>query len=504
VDEPAHLACGMEWLDRGTYRMEDQHPPLARVLAALGPYLSGIRLQGVWDKDPTHFGMYSEGQHLYFAGDHYERTLILSRLGILPCFWIACLAVYFWARRYFGNPTGVVAVALFSFVPTVLAHAGLGTTDMALTAFLGAAFVAFLAWCENPSPRRSLLFGVTGALAVLSKFSSLVFFPAAVAAALAVYLVAARPGVRRLFGLTRRLLLPAALAGATAILVVWAGYRFHVGPVSFARFPLPAPEIYSGIESVIEHNRTGHLAYLLGQHSAFGWWYFFPVVLGVKTPIPYLLLAGLGAAISLARFRKLGGAYVFPLGFAVAVLGVGMAGHINVGLRHILPVYIGLSVVAAVGTVRLFELARGSGRARAALVALAGWLAVTSLVAHPDYLAYFNLIAGEEPERIVADSDLDWGQDMTRLATRLRELGATSVTFRPLVFDDYGKRGLPPMDFGSALEPSPGWNAVGLTGWKVLRMGLNPPATPWPDRTTVKPVERVGKSILLYYFPAAH
>src|ERR1017187_39029 len=93
VDEPAHIACGMEWLDRGTYKMEDQHPPLARVMAALGPYLSGIRSQGVWDKNPGQAGMYSEGQNIYYAGYRYNLTLVLSRLGILPFFWIACLAV---------------------------------------------------------------------------------------------------------------------------------------------------------------------------------------------------------------------------------------------------------------------------------------------------------------------------------------------------------------------------------------------------------------------------
>jgi hypothetical protein len=501
VDEPAHLACGMEWLERGTYVMEDQHPPLARVLAALGPYLDGVRLQGVWDKDPTHFGMYSEGQHIYYAGDRYDRTLVLSRLGILPCFWVACLAVWFWARRTFGVPTAVVAVGLFSFVPSVLAHAGLGTTDMALTAFLGAAFAALLAWCEEPSPRRSVLLGVTGALAILSKFSSLAFFPAAAITALAAYLVATRSGSRAYIGQAKRLLVPSATALAAAMLVVWAGYRFHFGPAAFAGISLPAPELYSGIQSVMEHDRTGHLTYLLGEHSVFGWWYFFPVVLAVKTPIAFLALAAFGAVVALGRFRESGGASFHPLGFALAILGVGMAGHINVGLRHILPIYLGLSIVAAMGAVRLYELGRGSGWAKAALVFLVGWFALTSLVDHPDYLAYFNVIAGDEPERIVADSDLDWGQDMTRLGTRLRELGAASVTFRPLVFDYYDKRGLPPMDFGSPLEPSAGWNAVGLTEWKVLRMGVDPPATPWPDRTTAKPVERVGKSTLLYYFP---
>jgi hypothetical protein len=371
---------------------------------------------------------------------------------------------------------------------------------MALTAFLGAVFVALLAWCERPDARRSVWLGAAGALAVLSKFSSLVFFPAAAAVALAAYLVAARPGFRRSFGLVRRSLIPLALAAAVAIAIVWAGYRFHFGPVFFAKISLPAPELYSGIRSVYNHNLTGHPSYLLGQHSIHGWWYFFPVVLAVKTPIPFLLLAIFGAATCLRRFRQLNGAYLFPLAFSLAILAVGMLGHIDVGIRHVLPIYLGLSVVAAVGVVRLYEI--GRGWARAALWVCAGWLALTSLLAHPDYLPYFNAIAGDEPERIVADSDLDWGQDMTRLATRLREIGAPRVTFRPLVFDDYeGGRGLPPLDFGSSLVPSPGWNAVGITEWKVLRMGLPAPAVPWPDRPEFKPAERVGKSILLYYFP---
>jgi hypothetical protein len=501
VDEPAHIACGMEWLERGTYTMESQHPPLARVMAALGPYLSGVRLQGVWDKNPTQGGMYEEGQYIYYGGDHYNRTLVLSRLGMLPFFWIACLSVYFWARRFFGNPTAVVSVWIFSFLPAVLAHAGLGTTDMALTALTGAAFVSMLAWLENPTLRRSALFGAACGLAVLAKFSSLAFLPPAVAVALVGYLVAERPGLRRLFGHVRRLALPLVGAVAVALLAIWAGYRFHYGPTTWPGGRLPAPELWSGIQAVIRHNRSGHPSYLLGENGIYGWWYFFPVVLAVKTPLPFLALAGFGAVISLARWRQKSGAYLIPLGFALAILGVGMAGHINVGLRHILPIYLGLAIVAAIGALRLYEIAGRGHWAMGALMLVAFWFAVTSLAAHPDYLAYFNVIAGDEPERIVADSDLDWGQDMTRLGTRLREIGATRVTLQPLVFDFYDRRGLPPMDFGSPLAPAPGWNAVSLTQWKVMRMGVDPPLTPWPDRTTMKPIERVGKGMLLYYFP---
>jgi hypothetical protein len=351
--------------------------------------------------------------------------------------------------------------------------------------------------------RNSALLGAAGGLAVLSKFSSLVFFPAVTGAALLIYLVAAWPGFLRGLGLIVRRVLPLAAAVVVAALVVWAGYDFHYGPTLWPGISLPAPELYNGIKNVIDHNHGGHSTYLFGQYSIFGWWYFFPVVLAVKTPLPFLALAGFGAVISLMRWREKGGAYLYPLGFALAILGVGMASHIDVGVRHILPIYLGLSIVAAVGTVRLYELSRAGGWVKAVFVILVGWFALTSLGAHPDYLPYFNALAGDEPERIMADSDLDWGQDMTRTANRLHELGVTKITFMPLVFDFYDKRGFPELDYGSALVPSPGWNAVSITGWKILRWGVRSPQVPWPDDPQYKPFlrERVGKGILLYYFP---
>ena len=516
VDEVAHIACGMEWLDRGAYTIEDQltgqtdynsNPPLARAMGALGPYLSGIGMQGVWDRQQDVYGLYGEGRAILYAGDHYQRTLALSHLGILPFFWIGCLAVYFWARKYFGKPTGVVAVFLFSFVPSVLAHASVSTTDMALTAFMGAVFVAMLLWCEHPTGGRSVLFGIMGALAILSKFSSLAFFPPAALAVFAAYLAAARPGARQVFGSIKHLLLPAALALGVAALVVWTGYRFHFGAVSFAGIQLPAPEFFNGIHSVWMHNQSGHPSYLLGMHSEFGWWYFFPVVLGVKTPIPFLLLFFYGAWESVRRWKEKAGAFLFPLGFSLAILGVGMAGNINVGVRHILPVYVGFSITAAVGVLRLYELGRTAAWTKWVLWLCMGWMAFTSLAAHPDYLPYFNFLARDEPEtvpgvhgpeKILADSDLDWGQDMRRLAARLKEKGIDHFTMMPLIFDDYVKDGLPRMYRGNPNRPNPGWNAVSITMWLNMRMRAS---HPWPDNPDAQPVEHVGKGILLYYFP---
>ena len=199
-----------------------------------------------------------------------------ARLGELPFFWVACLVVYGWGRRYFGPAVGVAALFLFSFVPTVLAHAGLATTDMALTAFLGAAFLTALIWIEHPTVPHALVFGACTGLAALSKFSSLVFLPAAMAAALVWYLAMERPRPRWLATEAWRRVPTFALAVAVGALAIWAGYRFSFGKVDFAPFRLPAPELYSGIQEVMRHNRGGHHAYLLGQRSQTGFWYFFP------------------------------------------------------------------------------------------------------------------------------------------------------------------------------------------------------------------------------------
>jgi hypothetical protein len=127
---------------------------------------------------------------------------------------------------------------------------------------------------------------------------------------------------------------------------------------------------------------------------------------------------------------------------------------------------------------------------------------VSSALSHPDYIAYFNELAGDRPEKIIVDSDLDWGQDMKRLSARLREVGATEVAFDPFIIAHLELvHGFPPIKPLDARAPSPGWNAVSLTMLKLDRLGMrgHPEIIPWPE--LVPQQERVGKGVLLYYFP---
>jgi hypothetical protein len=497
IDEPGHIACGLEWLDKGVYQWERQHPPLARIATALGPYLLGARSQHSPNPDQN-----LEGLRILYEGHQYEQTLAAARGGVLPFFWLACLVVYWWGRSYCGRAGALVAVFLFTFLPPVLAHAGLATTDMAVTAFMGAAFFAGLSWTGQPGTGRAVVFGLAVAGGILSKFSFLAFFPVSVFLALALCYGSRRPPAAEVVSYVRARVSTLAVAILVACLVTWAGYRFSMGRPDAASMVLPAPELFQGIQAVAQHNQEGHSTYLLGDRSKTGFLLFFPVTLIVKTPIPFMVLLGLGIALLLRKRIAAKGAWI-PLAFAVGMLAVGMSSRINIGLRHILPIYIGLSLVAAVAGLRLLALADERVWVRIALLALAIWFAASSALSHPDYLPYFNELAGDRPENILVDSDLDWGQDMKRLGERLRRAGAEWVMFTQFALADLQKEhGFPLVLRSDVPSPSPGWNAVSVTVWKRSRMQLyetHPEITPWPDRFT--PQERVGKSILLWYFP---
>jgi len=331
--------------------------------------------------------------------------------------------------RYFGAAVAVAALCLFSFLPSILAHAGLATTDMPVTAFIGAAFLSALIWAERPTLRNGLLFGLCAGLAALSKFSALAYLPAAIAVSLVWFYFVEHRKPSSIATAVRERIPSLGLAVLTACLLIWAMYRFSFGPTSFG-IRLPAPEPHAGIEQVIRHNSEGHPSFLLGEIAQNGIWYYFPLVLAIKTPIAFLLLTGYGVALAFRNRDRLGNAWT-PLAFSAGILGVAVCSRINIGIRHVLPIYIGLALLAGIAAVRLLEMANLRKATAAALGFLLLWFAGSSLLSHPDYLPYFNELAGSHPENIVVDSDLDWGQDMKRLARRLGQAGAQELFMVP-------------------------------------------------------------------------
>jgi len=502
-DEPAHVGSGMEWLDRGTYTYEVQHPPLARAAVALGPYLDGARSHGqqnLWVEGNAILYGGAQGRAGSYESGAYLRTLALARMGVLPFFLLAALAVWLWARHLFGTRAAAAAVALFTTLPPVLAHAGLATTDMPVTAALTLALYAFTRYLARPTRARGALLGGAVALAVLCKLSSVVFIPACGGAILAAWWLTERGRAHARGADLRpklvRLARPLPVAAAVALLLTWAAYHFSTGRVYGV--PVLFPELFLGMREVVAHNSQGHAAYLMGEVRRTGWWYFFPIALAVKTPLPFLALALGGAATAVRRaYAGRDWRSAAPVLAVAMILAISMLSRINIGVRHVLPVYPLLAIVAGFGAARLWSrVGPGTGIRRGALAAGALWLAVGSARAHPDYLSYFNELAANRREPVLVDSDLDWGQDLQRLAdtVRARRIGAISLAYWGSA--DPRRHGLPNLRCLRPVDRVSGWVAASEASVRGLRRDRS---FTWLRAYGM--VTQAGTSIGLYYVP---
>ncbi len=536
-DEPAHIASGMEWLERGIYTYELQHPPLARLAVALGPYLHGLRspgpdqlkLKGELVVVPVSGvgRMWRDGLFILHSRGQYMLNLALARIGVLPFFLLGAVVVWFWACKLFDRLTALVAVLLYTVSPNVLAHAGLATTDIGCAATMVATLYAFTLWLERPTAKRGLLLGLAGGLALITKFSAIVFLPACIAAIAILCWFMAGNGWRAQIRRGRRWWQSIAVASLVAFLICWAVYRFSVGPLTtpadreraqldrpdalagvmhdlaykVGELPIyPLTEMVRGIESVAQHNAEGHRSFLLGEVREDGWWYFFPVALAVKTPIAFIVLVGVGLVLLGRRAaRERSWQFLVPPLCSLVVVLISIPSNINIGLRHILPVYPLLAIVAAYGA--MSWLSSPTRRLKFAAAALILWLVVSSARAHPDYLAYFNEFAGRQPEKILISGDLDWGQDLHRLARTVDELDIPELAIAyngsayPAFHIPVPVRDLVPN------QPTTGWVAISL--WRLK--GGPPPGIGLVDGFAwleqYRPVVHVGKSIRLYHVP---
>jgi len=479
-DEPAHLAAGMELLDRGTYTYEEQHPPLARVAAALGPYLLGARSHG----EDNIFG---EGKAILYASGDYLRTLSAARLGTLPFFLLLVAVTWIWAWLEFGAIHALISALLLVSLTTVLAHAGLATTDVPLAAGATAALFAFVLWLERPNGWRGAAFGAAVALAITTKFSALVFLPACFLSIVVLRWWCER---RRWTPLRIARHSPVGLlAGAAAFgLIVWAAYGFSADLLQ------PYRKLWAGVQAVAEHNALGHPAFFWGEIRYDGWWLFFPVALLVKTPLPFLLLSGYGTIVLLREHRH-EWRHLVPLLSAVAILLVAMPSRLDLGVRYVLPFYPMMTLVAGFGAAHL--LALRSRAARAVSVALVIGEVVISTGAHPDYLPYFNVFAADKPERLLVDSDMDWGQDVNRVAAELRARGVRQVTAALQGDADLSQHGFPSYKDLDYHEPTGGWIVISVTQFAFGTSA--PPFDGFRGLEAFEPVAMIGKTVLLYY-----
>ncbi|PYQ11866.1 MAG: hypothetical protein DMH00_07240 [Acidobacteria bacterium] len=416
-DEAVHLAAGYSYLARGDFRLNPEHPPFIKEISAL-PVFLGYRIP--FRPDDRLWGAAEEWKigrdFLYRSPLSWDRILFAARIPDLILGLILVGLVGLWSYRLWGGRAALLAMAMAAFEPNLIANASLVTTD------LGAALFTFLTlyllWEYAAAPAWRLLAGagIATGLALASKYSTVILLPIAGMVILGEILFCGGefPLPPRSTRVKQRIPSGPAerVARAIAPFIVLVVVAASVIPVVYLFQGFSTWWI--GFGQVLVHQQEGHHAFFLGEYSTQGWWSYFPVAFLVKTPVGtlMLMLASLILCRRGASFRRKDVLYLLV---PVAILFLAAArGRINIGLRHILPVYPLLMVAAS----RLATLRFPSAWTRAlALGTPVAFTAISSLSVAPHQLAYFNEVVGgpDRGSKYLSDSNIDWGQDLLGL-----------------------------------------------------------------------------------------
>ena len=432
-DELIYIAAGYRHLTAGDFALNTEQPPLAKLAAAVPLALLGLR-EPPRTGDPWEWAF----QLIHKTNDP-ARVIAAARVpSVLVTLALAAL-LWRWTRSAYGPRAGLLALALAAFHPSLLAHGHLATTDVAAALTMAGASWAYWYWSRGPGLLRASALAASIGVALATRLTAFVLVPAFLLLECAAILGTAREGR----GARVRAAVRAAAATLVAVpLVVWAAYGFRFAPfpgetvahppaselgapgrlLSLALEHRLLPEAYlEGARYVAQHNVAGHPTYLLGEvSSTVGPWYYYLVAFAVKNTPGFLVAVALALAASWSRRREPAALLAHALVPAGLVLLAASAGRIQIGERYILAVYPYLIVVAGAALARQMETARG--RAVVAAVLTAHVLPV--LVQTPrGYVPYFNALAGgtDGGHRVLADSNLDWGQDLPRLAAWMRK-----------------------------------------------------------------------------------
>ena len=517
-DEGIHISAGYSYWKLGDYSWNVEHPPLVKMASTLPLVLMGLTAEPNGAdgkrKDQVRYGV----DFLYKNRRDADSILFAARSANILLTLLFAAAVAWWTRRRYGPWAGLAAAAFCAFDPNLIAHGRYVTTDFPVTVFFFFACVLWVEYLEQGTPRRLLAAAAVIGLALLTKFSAVLLIPSLV-------ILYAACWVRRPKEFpVRRAALAAGTVIATVGLMVAVVYwpetvrcwRTKVPQMSTLvvrgnptgeilyylgrKLHLPAHAYLFGLNAVADHNAGGHSSYLLGMRSETGWWYYFPVVFAVKSTMAALAAAMLLLAGALWQVWKREWISPMTLGLALPPLlyfVFSMTSGINIGMRHILPIYPFLYVGAAAW------LARATWRP--------GLYVLGTLVAlqmgecariTPDYLAFFNELAGgpgRGPEYLV-DSNIDWGQDVKKLGLWLDAHGGKRRA-RVYYFGNAQMRyyGIDEMGYPEPLDEK-GWDAIdeycvaNVTPLNGVYVPLNSLA---PLRMR-EPVAKIGWSMYVY------
>jgi hypothetical protein len=531
-DEGIHIWSGYAYLTLGDYSWNTEHPPLVKIICALPLLRLGLAAPSNPALPPGNQVRYGI-DFLYRNRRPADTILFTARSANILLTLLFIVAVAWWTRRRWGPAAGICAAALCALDPNLIAHGRYVTTDYPLTAFFFFACVLWVEYLEQGGRKRLLAAAGAFAIAMVVKFSAILLVPSLVLLYVVCWI--RRPAefpIRRAVGVAVVMFAMLTLTVAVVywpetircfrtrtealekvvnqdnfigLTLAWLGERFH----------LPAHDYLLGLARVAEHNTGGHPSYLLGMRSTTGFWYYFPVAFAVKSTLAALAALLLVTVLGSWMVLRNGLRSVTPMALGLAVppllyFAFSMTSAINLGLRHILPVYpflyVGLAALLA-GPWRTLH-----AKAYATLGAIAAMIVVLVQAGecasiYPDYLAFFNSAAGgpgRGPEYLL-DSNIDWGQDVKKLVHWLDRHGTRRVRISYFGNAQMPYFGVQEIGFPAPLDQQ-GWDEV--DDYVAVNVtNLLGPYGPLDYLAPVRlrqPIAKVGWSMYVYDFRKHH
>src|SRR3989338_1965950 len=492
IDEISHLSSGYSYIKTGDFRLNVEALPLVDMISALPLLILNPKLpldHPSW-KNAELFeyeGQYHwefGNQFFFYYNNNPEQLLFFGRIPVMLLSVLLGFFVFKWAKEIYGIMAGLFALFLYSFEPNILAHSGLATIDLGSSFFVFIALYYFWRFLKNISIKSLVIAGITLGLAELSKFTALYLIP--IYFVLAFIFLYARKNEMAL----KKLITDKKTCTLFGLLFVILIIAFFVVLAGF--FFTGFPAYILGLKYIAWHTNAGHPAYLFGQHSMNGWWYYYIAAFFIKTPIPLLIFL----VLSLVFFNKPKGkdiaAELFLAVPVIALIVFSFFNHINIGLRHILPIYPFIFVFVS----KIINLkVKKQGILNFAFIALCLWYLAGSLVIYPHYLAYFNEAVGgpDNGYKYLLDSNLDWGQDLKGLKIYMDKHGIKNITLGYWGKDSPERIGIRYKQVNC--YPEQGLIAVSANTLYGLREDRSH-CLEWLQK--YKPIDKIGYSIFIY------
>jgi hypothetical protein len=532
VDEVAHIPSGYSYDKYQDFRLNPEHPPLAKALAGIPLVfmkLNGLKDDWSWEK----INQWESGWYfMYEAGNDPGDIFFWARVPMILLTLALGVLLFFWAKGLYGRKIALFVLTLYAFYPDLLGHGHLVTTDIAAAFGFAITLFAFSKLIERPSTRSIFWAGIAFGLAQLLKFSSFLLF--GILLILVIYKAFADRKEKSdfwplLLKYFKYYILVCVISLVFVSLVyipfVWNTpssiehqvidmnlttdartlplrnflHLFEGNPISRA-----LGHYLLGIMLVVARVAGGNATFIMGHLSDKSISWFFPVAWLIKTPIPIILLT-IWSVISLIIYRVKCKAqawqYWLFLTPVVVYWAFTLKGSLNIGIRHLMPtipfvlLFIGMTMHRYTERKILPTLP----------VILTGimtiWLVVSTVSYYPQYIAYFNeFVPRGERYKYLTDSSLDWGQDLLRLKEYVETNSIESIKV------DYFGGSVPEYFMSQANEwhssygPTTGWLAVSATYFQSSKLyGEKEGKWSYQWLTEFEPEAVVGGSILVYH-----